>query len=183
MKHLASFCWLVLAPAAAQAAEGSEESAFWWKLFNFALLLGVLFAFARKPVLAALAERRGAIQKNLEASERLLADSQQKLAELGAKTARLDAEMNEIKAATRRSAEQQKAEILAEAAASAERMRQAASGVALRELRRAREDLRAETVALAVGLAEQLLERQVNDADHGRLVEEFIARVERGGAH
>jgi F-type H+-transporting ATPase subunit b len=182
VRSLVAVLVVTLVPAAALAAEEGGAADFWWKLFNFTLLVVVLVVVARKPVLNALAERRGAIQRNLEASEKLLAESQQKLAELSAKTERLDADVEEIKAATRRSAEKQKEVILADAAAAAERMRAAARGIVEREVRRAREELRAETITLASDLARQLLEREVNEADRGRLVEEFITRLERGEA-
>lgn len=173
------FALLVLSPRPAHAA-GDQ---FFWEAFNLILLLGVLFYFARKPVMNYLAERRDGIQKNIESSEQLLSEAQTRLVEWSEKAAQLDAEVQGIRQAAHRSAEQEKAKIIADAEVTAERIRQNASVVAERELHLARERLRDEAADLAMELAARILREQVADADRDRLVDEFISDIESGGSN
>jgi len=153
-----------------------------WQVANALLLLAVLIYFARKPVLGYLAGRRDTIAKNLDGAAQLLAEAEKRLAEWNQKAASLDQDAAAIREATRRAAEAERDRILADARATADRIRQTASAVAERELQQARESLRGEAADLAVELAAQLLREHVNDSDRSRLVEEFIERIEPGGA-
>jgi F-type H+-transporting ATPase subunit b len=176
---------LVLAPllaAATPAFAASEEGhggSLFWQVLNVALLLGVLIYFARKPVLSYLAERRDTIAKNLESSAQLLAEAERRLAEWTEKAANLDREVTSIRDATRRAAEAERDRIIADAQVTAERIRRSAGAVVERELQQARDALRREAADLAVELAAKTLREQVNDADHTRLLDEFIGHVER----
>jgi F-type H+-transporting ATPase subunit b len=196
VKKLALALLLTLSPLAGFAAsedhgdghgeahgDHTKELIFEW--VNLLILGGALVYFARKPIQQYLADRRDTIAKNIASSEQLLRDAEAKLAEWNAKAARLDADVVEIIEATRKGAETEKAAILADAEATAARIRQSASGVVERELRAARESLRKEAAELAVTIASSILREQTNDADRNRLVDEFIAKVESGpgGAH
>jgi F-type H+-transporting ATPase subunit b len=184
---LAPFAALAAGEAHDEAAAAEHAKHFAYEWVNLAILVGVLGYFARKPVGEYLASRRDAIAKNLASSEQLLRDAEQRLADWNAKAARLDADVAEILDATRKSAEAEKAAIIADAEATAARIRQSAGGVVDRELRAARVALRKEAAELAITLAGSLLEQQTNEADRSRLVDEFIAKVEAGpgagGAH
>lgn len=171
----------VAGPAFAES-EGGHGGSLFWQVANVLLLLAVLIYFARKPVLGYLASRRDTIEKNLESSAQLLAESERKLAEWNRKAAGLDQEAETIRASTLRAAEAERDRILADARVTAERIRQAANAVAERELRTAQESLRREAADLAIELAAKILREQVNDGDRNRLVDEFIGRIEREGA-
>lgn len=177
--RLAALLLLVPAPA---FAETGGEAGFVWEIVNLALLLVVLVYFARKPVLTYLADRRRGIEQNLESSAKLLSEAESRLAEWSRRADGLDAELASIRESTRKSAEAQKEAILADARASADRIRESAAAVVERELLVAREQLREEAADLAVQLAARILSEQVTDADRQRLVDEFIAKVEREDA-
>jgi F-type H+-transporting ATPase subunit b len=166
------------APAFAASDDGHGGGLF-WQVLNVALLLAVLIYFARKPVLAYLAERRDTIAKNLEGSAQLLAEAERRLGEWNQKAANLDREVQAIREATRRAAESERDRILADAHASADRIRRSASAVIERELQQARVELRREAADLAVEPAGNLLRELVNESDRTRLIDEFIGRVER----
>lgn len=196
MRALALALLLGLAPLTAFAAEEAHESAhagghdaaaaaahkqeFTYEVINLAILIAVLVYFARKPVQAYLTTRRDTIAKNIASSEQLLKDAERKLGEWNAKAARLDADVAAILDSTRKSAETERATILADAETTAVRIRQGAAGVVERELRSAREKLREEAAELAVALAGKLLREQVNAGDRDRLADEFIAKIESG---
>ena len=177
-------CALALPGAAWAATVGGESTAdFLWELANLALLIGVIVYFARKPVQNYLAERRDAVRNNLETSEKLLKDAEERLREWSRRAAGLDAEVVSIREAARKAAEQEAAGIVADAEATATRIRANAHVAVESEVRRARDRLRAEAGELAVTLASELLRQQVTDADRDRLVDEFVSKVEQGGTH
>jgi F-type H+-transporting ATPase subunit b len=169
------------------AAAEAHQKEFLYEWVNVALLIAVLGYFARKPVSQYLAGRRDTITRNIASSEQLLKDAERKLAEWNDRAARLDADVAAILESTRKSAEAEKAAILADAEATASRIRQSAGGVVDRELRTARVALRKEAAELAVTLAGSLLQQHTSDADRTRLVDEFIAKIEStpgaGGTH
>lgn len=170
---------LALPSAASAASEGSMG--FVWEVANLLLLLGVLVVLTRKPVGNYLAERRDTIRNNIETSEKLLGDAEQRLAEWQRRASGLETEIESIREAARKSAEQEASEILADAQASAERIRAGAHGTVEGELRRARQSLRAEAADLAVELAGKLLRERITQEDRARLVDEFVQKIEQGG--
>jgi F-type H+-transporting ATPase subunit b len=183
MSRLALAVLLALAPSAALAASGGEQGGVGWNLFwqalNLALLLGVLVWFGRAPVRQFFTDRRHRVREDLESSARLLAEAEARLDEWQGKLARLDAEIAEARETSRRLAEAERERILAEARASAERIRRDTTTAVDQELRRARRALRAEASDLALELAERILREQVTGADRERLVAEFVERIER----
>ena len=79
-------------------------------------------------------------------------------------------------------AETEKQRILEEARAAAERIRSDARAAVDQELRRARDELRREASDLSIELAGEILRNQVTGTDRDRLMDEFIAKVERPGS-
>jgi len=165
-------------PAPAHAT--GDAAGFAWEVLNLALLVGALIYFARKPVRAYLAERRGRIAQGIEQGEQLLRNARERLAQWRGRTQGLDAEAQRIREATQRGAEGEAQSIVARAEAAAQRMESNAEAVARRELRQAQDALRRETALRAAGQAEQLLREQVSAADQSRLFDEFIAALESG---
>lgn len=172
---------LLLAAQPAAAASGGEGGGGfpWFQLANLLLLLVVLFVFARKPILGFFADRRARIQEQLDGAARLHADAESRFAEWQRKLAELEAEVRRIQTTARERAEAERATILADAQASAERTRREARAAVEREIQRARESLREEAADLAVELASGMLRERVTDEDRDRLVSEFIERLER----
>jgi len=164
-------------PSAAYAESGGIRD-FFWEVANMALLAGVLIYFARKPLQSYLAERRDGIQENIAASEKLLREAEQRLAEWNAKAARLDSDVEQILESARKAAGQEAQTVIAQAEATAERIRQAAHAVVEREVNVARKRLRTEAAELAVEVAGRVLSEQVTAADRERLVDEFIHELE-----
>ncbi len=169
----------LLFPHAARAE--SELSHQLWEVANLALLLVVLVYLARKPVLAYLDGRRDKIRGHIESAQEVLREARERLAEWSQRADRLEAEVKQIREAAYRAASQERDAVLAEARATAERIRQSASSVIERELFLAREALKAEVANLATELAARILEEKVDASDRSRLVDEFIERIEQGG--
>ena len=176
------FVALGLSIATPAFASGGGDVGLLYPIINFVLLIAALIYFARKPVLAFLAERRGEIQNSLKSSAELLGEAEKKFAAWQRKLADLEQELESIRVMSRQRAENERANIIADATASAARIKADARAAIEQELRRAREVLREEAADLALELAENLLRAQVDDGDRERLVTEFIERVESGGA-
>lgn len=173
---------LVLSFAAPAFAAGGGDGGLLYPFINFVLLIAALIYFARKPVLQFFNDRRGEIQTDIEKSATLLREAEEKFASWQRKLADLDSELEGIRETSRRRAETEREHIIADATATAERIRNDATAAIDQELRRSREVLREEAADLAIELAENLLRDQVTDGDRDRLVGEFIERVEASAA-
>jgi F-type H+-transporting ATPase subunit b len=172
---------VVLAPASALAASDGESVArdLIWRVVNLALLLAVLFVFARKPMQAFFQDRRERIQGELQSAAQLRKEAEQRYAKWQRQLVDLDAELERVRATARERAEAERERILADARAAAERIRSDAHVAVEQELRRAREQLRDEASALSIQLASELLQAQVTDTDRDRLLDEFTAKIEQ----
>jgi len=170
---------IVLAPVVAAASEETGgTSALVYQTVNLVLVLGVIFYFARKPVLEYFATRRADIKRDLDTAAELLTAAEHRNAEIQRRLADLQSEIEEMRETSRRRADEECERILAEARKAAERIRADAHAAAEQELTRARHDLRVEAADLAVQLAGDLLRQNVGENDRERLLDEFITRVE-----
>jgi F-type H+-transporting ATPase subunit b len=171
-------------PGVARAAgDAAGASDLVWRVLNLALLLGVLYAFARKPIQAWFGDRRQRIQGELASAAQLRREAEERLARWQRRLAELEDELAGIRATARERAEAERERILADARAAAERIRGDARAAVDQELRRAREELREEVADLSVQLAGDLLRGHVADSDRDRMLDEFIARVESAPAN
>jgi len=149
-----------------------------WQGLNLLIVLGVLVYFGRGPVGEFFATRRGDIQKDLSEAADLLRQAEQRNADLQRRLGDLSSEVEGIHESTTRRAEEESERILADASATAERIRNDAQTAVDQELRRAKSELRDEAATIALELAAQKLSDNVSDADRERLMDEFITRVE-----
>lgn len=166
-----------LAAAPARAAEEGGGLLLPW--VNFALLLAALFVLTRKPIRAFFGDRRAAIRKDVEEAAALKRRAEERYAQWQRKLVDLDRELEAIRTESRARAEAERANLLADARAAAERIRSDAASAVEHEVRRARANLREEASQLAVELAAGILKEQVTAQDRDRLIEEFIDRIER----
>jgi F-type H+-transporting ATPase subunit b len=161
--------------ASAGGGEGIKEIVL--ELLNLLLLGGALVYFGRKSIQAYFAERRRGIEGEVAAAAELLAQAERRYAEWQRKLLDLDRELEEIRTTARDRAREERARILAEAEAAAQRMRRDAGLAIEQELRRARTRLRDESADLAIELAQRMLVENVSEADQMRLLDEFIERI------
>jgi F-type H+-transporting ATPase subunit b len=172
-----------LLPASALAAGGESGGGdLIWRVLNLAILLGVLFALARKPIQGFFRERRDRIQGELQSAARQRKEAEARHAKWQRQLVDLDAELERIRTTARERAETERDRILADAHAAAERIREDARVTVEQELRRAREQLREEASDLSIQLASEALRAQVTEADRDRLLDEFIETIERDSA-
>jgi F-type H+-transporting ATPase subunit b len=174
---------LVALPAGAESGESHGAARdLLFSALNLALLLGVLVYFARKPIVEFFEGRRRGIQAELEAAKNQGAEAEARYAKWQRRLMDLESELAEIRETSRQRAAAEREHILADAAADAERIRREALETVDQELRRARAQLRREAADLALELASETLRRQVSSADQDRLLDEFVAAIERAPA-
>jgi F-type H+-transporting ATPase subunit b len=167
--------WLVALSAPAQAAE--EGGGLLYPTINFLLLLAVLVYFARKPIQNFFGDRRAAIRKELDTAAALERGARERYAQWQRRLVDLERELAEIRTGAQERAEAERASLLADARAAAERIRADAATAVEHELRRARAGLREEASQLAIELAGGILREKVTSQDRNRLIDEFIERI------
>jgi F-type H+-transporting ATPase subunit b len=169
---------IVLAIAAVAPAHAAEEGgSLLYPVINFALLLAVLFYFARKPIQTYFGERRAGIRKDLDEAAALERQARERYAQWQRRLVDLERELAEIRAGAQERAEAERASLLADARAASERIRADAATAVEHELRRARAGLREEASQLAIELASGILREKVTAQDRDRLIDEFIERI------
>ena len=173
---IAALLWILAAAAPAQAAEEGGTGLL-YPMINFGLLFALLFWKGRKPIQAFFTDRRTAIRKDLDEAAALERRARESYAQWQRRLVDLDRELAEIRASAQQRAESERASLLADARAAAERIRTDAATAVEHELRRARAGLREEASQLAIELAAGILRESVTAQDRNRLIDEFIERV------
>jgi len=155
-----------------------DPGLFFWTILTFLVLVGLLAKFAWAPLLAALEARRKTIAAALDdahkAKEELLRvqqDAQRLLSEARREAdgiiTRARADADKFREDMRAQASNQAASIVK----NAERQIQDETARALVQLRR-------ESVNLSFEIASKILRRTVSPADHERLVDEMVTKLE-----
>jgi len=150
---------------------------FLYRVFNFAIVVGILVYFLTKPLKKGLAGRSDDIEKALAEAEQIKLDAEAKFAEYDQKLATANAEIAEISSAIKREGVLEKEKIIASAKEMAIKIEQDAEKAAALEVAKARQELQSEAVRLAVELAEELLKKNFTGEDDTRLIDEYMQKV------
>lgn len=146
-------------------------------LINLLILFLGLKHFLFKPVNDILEKRQEAVDAELRGAEEAKQRAEAAEAEYAQKLADAKEESAEMVRRAAKRAQERSEEIVTAAKAEAENvMRQNAQEIE-RERRRAASALRTEVSGLAVAVAEKVVGREINHADHDRLIDEFIDSV------
>ena len=147
------------------------------QLISFALFVWFCMKFVWPPIVAALDARKTQIADGLAAAER--GKHEQELAEKRAKE--LLAETKEQAAELISQAQKRASEIVeeskGEARAEGQRLLEAARAEIDQEVNRAKEQLRAQVVALAVSRAGKVLAREIDAKAHADLLDDLVANL------
>lgn len=168
--------------------EGVEPSLLWRPpgmpvpvgamVLNTLVLFGLVVRFGGPAIRAGLTARKQRVQSGIEAAAAMKSEAEDQLAHYEAKLARIDQEIERVRAEMRDQAEAERKRILAEATVRREQMERDARVLLAQELKAAKEALFHEVVAGAMQSAEATLRSQLSAADQQRLAEEFLAGVE-----
>lgn len=176
------FCLLCpVAYAAEEAAHAQAHGPDWWLLglqvLNVGILVVVLLRYVRKPLSDFLKKRSFLVREQIETAQRRLLETEQQLADLQGRLARMDAEREAFLAQAEQDARVEAQRHLAAANESSVRIQEDARRVANQEIARARRELQAEAAALATSLAADLLRERLTPDDDRRIVDECIEHI------
>jgi len=153
-----------------------------WTLLTFVILLLLLRRYAWGPILTAMNAREEGIKNDLDNARKEREDAQRILEDHRGLLNDARRERAEAVEAGRRDAERLKAEILEEARKQRENLMKQAEAQIEAGLRQARVALRGEAADLAIRAAGKLMGRNLDDATQRRLVDDYLADLERLGS-
>lgn len=155
------------------------SSLIFWEIVSFAILLFVLYKYAFPGILSALEEREKKIKDSLDQAERHRSEAEQKLKEYEAKLNMAAKEAEGILAATKERAQRLMDENEQRMTAEAERIRGDATREIDHERRKAIQDIRAQTTDIALMVAEKVVQRSLNEADHRKFADDALEALSK----
>ena len=187
------YSWIVLfvlaaisGPALASGEGGGAQAlltphigTMFWTLVTFLAMVFVLGRYAWRPMLGALGAREKAIQESIDGARKDREEAQAALAEQRELLADAHRQRNEALDAGRREAERLKAEILEQANQQRESLLKQTEEQVRSELRQARAELRGYAADLAIGAAQKLISRNLDGDLQRKIVDEYLANLER----
>jgi F-type H+-transporting ATPase subunit b len=155
----------------------SQLMNFLWHVLNFSILVVVLVKFLKKPITDALVGRREAIQASFDELERRRMEAESQYAAYQKRMAEMEAEADRILKSFIEQGQAEKQKIIAQAKESAERVKMQAELYIQQEVARAKLQLQREIGELAVKMAGEIIQSNITDEDHNRLINEYLERV------
>ena len=153
-------------------------------LLNLIVLFLILRRFLFKPVKKVLDERQNAIDSRYDRADQALRDAERDKSVWQVKMQNADEEVRELMKKAADSAQKSSNAVLLDAKKKAEGIINQAQEEARLERRKAEEGIKSELAGLSTELAGRLLGREINDADHRSLINDFINGLgENDGQH
>ena len=148
-----------------------------WGTFGFAVVLFGMWKFAVPAMRTTLDARAERIQGDITAAEAQRSEADQILAEYQAQLADARTESARIIEEARQAADEVRSNLQAKAEADIAELRARAAADIESAKAQAITDLRSEVTALAIGAAEQVVGRNLDQETNAALVEAYIAQV------
>ena len=163
--------------AAAEHEEAKEDDMLGWKWANFAVLvagLGYLVVKIGGPYFEA---RTAGIRHGLDEADKARQQADARVAEVNAKLANLGAEIEQLKAALHAEQERHAAYLRGEAAAELARIQTQGEQQIDALTKASRQDLKAYSAQLAIGLAEQKIRARLTPDVEERFSQAFFEKL------
>lgn len=171
----------ILYLSTAHASGGGEEAPNWlgffWRLVNFAVLLGVLYWLLAGKMRDFFTGRREGIKTALAEAVTAREAAEKKFREYSEKLDKATEEIEQLGEMIRAQGLAEKERIIKEARKEAEKIKEDARTRVEQEFSKASRDLKTEAANLSTQLAEELLRRQIRAEDHEALVKDYIGKV------
>ena len=153
------------------------SSLIFWEFISFGILFWVLWKYAFPPILQTLDERERKIKESLEQADRHRAEAEQKMQEYEAKLKTASKEAETMLSAAKERAQRIMEENEQRLRTETQRSKEDATREIEQERRRAIQDIRNQTTEMALLVAEKVVGRSLNDADHKRMADEALSAV------
>jgi len=151
------------------------------QIVNFAALMAILYLLLWEPLTRFLDERRQSIQDDIESAKNKMQEADGVLQEYRRKLHDARDEVASLIEDGRKRGEEKEREIIEEAFREVERIKQRTAAELRSEVEAARRQLRRDFAAVAVNIAEKILNREVKEEDYHAFVEEALQGLESEG--
>jgi F0F1-type ATP synthase membrane subunit b/b' len=156
-----------------------KRPAFVALVINFGVLLTLYYMLGKKPVAAALKQRRVTIGKDIDEAQALLAEAKERAKKYQAELNSAETDASTARAGLISAGKGEVDRLLLEAQERADRMKRDADRLVEQERKQVQLDLLKETVDLAVREAAHILEKSVTADDHARLAQDLLLELAR----
>ncbi len=164
--------------AAGGAGDPPDWNAIGFHLLNFVFFVSLLTFLLRSKIKDALANRALRVKGDIDESNRLRKEAQQRFEDLESRLDGFETELETMKSEASAKADANHESIVARAEEDAVRIAESAQRSIRDETERARQALRSEVAELSVDLAREKLSKNVTADDQSRLAGDFINKVQ-----
>ena len=147
------------------------------QICNLFIQVYLIKRFLFKPVNEMLEKRKALADAQIREAEKAKADADAIKTEYEQNMKEAKEKANEILTTAQRTAALQSEEMLKEATAQAAALKSKAESDIAQEKRKAVNEIKDEIGGMAVEIAGKVIEREISEEDHAKLIDEFIANV------
>lgn len=148
-----------------------------WTVVTFTLVLGVLWKYAWKPIIAALDSRNDKVEGDLKKSEELRKSAEDLLKSYSDKIDSAKHEVNEILETARKDAETMRSKILQSAQDEAVNVKNRAKNEIEQAKVKAVREIQELSVDISLKLLTSILSKDVNDEEHRKIVHRELEKL------
>jgi F-type H+-transporting ATPase subunit b len=152
-------------------------SEIWFPLGNFLIFAFIIVYYALPPVRNFLRSRRDEVIALIQEASAKKQRAEAIVQDYRERLARLDQEVQAIKASLQAEGEREKTKLLSEMQTLAVKIKEDTRFLADQEVKAARQKIREEMASQAEATARDLIQRHISATDQGRLVEQFIQDI------
>ena len=161
-----------------QALVTIVPSTFILTILNLFIQMFLMKKFLFKPIQRVLEERQKRADQNIRAAEQEKAEAEAVKAEYTKNMAQAREEAAGILERAKQDASQQADELLQSARSEAQALKAKAESDIRQEKKRALNEAKDEIGGLAMDIAGRVVEREIHEADHRALIDDFLQKVE-----
>ena len=147
------------------------------QICNLMIQLVIFKKLLLNPVKKVIAERKAKADSQIADAEKLRTEAEAMKAEYEQNLQNARSEANQIVAAAQKTAAARSEELLGEARAQAAALKQKAEADIAQERKKAVNEVKDEIGGMAMEIASKVVEREIKEADHQDLIDEFIKNV------
>ena len=147
------------------------------QICNLMIQLVIFKKLLLNPVKKVIAERKAKADSQIADAQKLRTEAEAMKAEYEQNLQNARTEANQIVAAAQKTATARSEELLGEARAQAAALKQKAEADIAQERKKAVNEVKDEIGGMAMEIASKVVEREIREADHKDLIDEFIKNV------
>ena len=147
------------------------------QICNLMIQLVIFKKLLLNPVKKVVAERKAKADSQIADAQKLRTEAEAMKAEYEQNLQNARTEANQIVAAAQKTATARSEELLGEARAQAAALKQKAEADIAQERKKAVNEVKDEIGGMAMEIASKVVEREIREADHKDLIDEFIKNV------